>query len=559
MPQLRRPRAGSSSSPTVEVKLRKVIPIIPSTEPEKAQLMEDLTSMGCVGFAERPWGFREERMVNELLGKLSNEFDNTLRGNPHRWDEEVWRAVYGFRLGGLGMANRKLDFVRGKFRGTVNPKDGFAVEDCIDDRHRRLLQFLIPVLHPEKPTRVTITLGNTIFGSLSGNRKVDWARITSDLVFQLISRVGKSRATPVGPYLFHLYRAHQLLTDAEEKVWKTQEVLLKYGESETDDEADSGSESDPETEKEEEELLMPPTKRQKTTPPHKRGTASGHDKSAPEERPEVEKTVSEETDPEDPFHNLINILCNVRADWEVKRRILGEIEKLVDAPPDSKLAEKVANCISDPVEIRKQEEKLSELQEEVDTLKAELFARKEDATATREMAEETRRISERVKATLGEPGMAATKAKLFDEGIHQEKKLSGSRIVRILTDFAEQVEAAMREARKAADRMEESSRKLTGATCSKGIDLSDLSLPDSFPGAPVPRVGKDQTPESKASERKTTPTKRRGVAIDLESSPEPNKDTVVPDPVAGERNRNLNEVFEQLEPGTKSPTIGSRV
>ena len=103
------------------------------------------------------------------------------------------------------MANRKAEFIKDKFQGAVNPKDGYAIEDCVDDRHRSLFQFLIPVLHPEKPTRVTITLGNTIFGALSGNRKVDWARIISDLVAQLISRVGKSRATPVCPYLFHLY------------------------------------------------------------------------------------------------------------------------------------------------------------------------------------------------------------------------------------------------------------------------------------------------------------------------------------------------------------------
>ena len=251
------------------MKLRKVIPVIPSTELEKSQLMEDLTSMGCLGLAEKPWDFKEERMVREILGKLSNEFDNTIQGIPTRWTEEAWRVVYGFRAGGVGMAGRKEEFIRGKFQGAINPKDGYAVEDCVDDRHRRLLQFLIPVLHPEKPTRVTITLGNTIFGALSGNRKVDWAKIISNLVAQLVSRVGKSRATPLCLYIFHLYRDWQLLTEAEEKVWRTQEVLLKYGESETDDEKDSGSESEEEeSEDEEEDHLMPPPKRQKTTPPH---------------------------------------------------------------------------------------------------------------------------------------------------------------------------------------------------------------------------------------------------------------------------------------------------
>ena len=61
-----------------------------------------------------------------------------------------------------------------------------------------------------------------------------------------------------------------------------------------------------------------------------------------------------------------------------------------------------------------------------------------------------------MKATFGETGMAVAKAKLFDEKVHDEKKPSSSRMVRILTDFAEQVEDAMKEARKVADRMEES-------------------------------------------------------------------------------------------------------
>jgi hypothetical protein len=96
--------------------------------------MEDLNSMGCSGLVEKPWGFREERVVRELLGGVSNEFSNTVRGTPGRWTEALWRTVYKFRSGGLGMASRKDEFIRGKFEGAVNPKDGYAVDDCIDER-----------------------------------------------------------------------------------------------------------------------------------------------------------------------------------------------------------------------------------------------------------------------------------------------------------------------------------------------------------------------------------------------------------------------------------------
>ena len=55
----------------------------------------------------------------------------------------------------------------------MNSKDGFAIADCKEARARRVLEFLVPLMYPEKPTRVTIMVGNTIFGALSGKRPVD--------------------------------------------------------------------------------------------------------------------------------------------------------------------------------------------------------------------------------------------------------------------------------------------------------------------------------------------------------------------------------------------------
>ena len=71
------------------------------------------------------------------------------------------------------MASRTDRFIDGKFSARVNPKDRFAVADCKEARARRVLEFSVPLLYPEKPTRVTITMGNTIFGVLSGERPVD--------------------------------------------------------------------------------------------------------------------------------------------------------------------------------------------------------------------------------------------------------------------------------------------------------------------------------------------------------------------------------------------------
>ena len=84
-----------------------------------------------------------------------------------------WRKVYGFAREGEGMASRTNWFINGKFSGRINPKDGYAVVDCKEPRARKVLEFLVPLLYPKKPTRVTITVGNTIFGALSEERLVD--------------------------------------------------------------------------------------------------------------------------------------------------------------------------------------------------------------------------------------------------------------------------------------------------------------------------------------------------------------------------------------------------
>jgi hypothetical protein len=203
-----------------KVRIRKIVPEVPRDEVERGELLEDLQTMGCFGLLEKPWGFKDKEVVRELLDGVSNEFDNSIWVAPTRWTEEVWREVYNFSTGGGGLAGRKDEYVRDCFKELPNPKDGYSIEDCMDPRHRRMLAFLAPIIYPGKPNRITVTLGNTIFGALIGGRKVNWAKIITNHVIQLASRVGKSRASPICPFLYHLYERKELLKPEEEKTWK---------------------------------------------------------------------------------------------------------------------------------------------------------------------------------------------------------------------------------------------------------------------------------------------------------------------------------------------------
>ena len=76
---------------------------------------------------------------------------------------------------------------------------------------------------------MTVTVGNTIFGALLGEWKVDWGVVLQAVVAKLIEGARKLKATPIGPYLFHLYKGQELLSGEEMVAYEIDLDLLKYG------------------------------------------------------------------------------------------------------------------------------------------------------------------------------------------------------------------------------------------------------------------------------------------------------------------------------------------
>ena len=215
-------------------------------------LKEDLQSLGCAGLMERPWNLKNEEFIQQFVlireGKLerNNMFDTTIRDRPEEWTTGVWREVYDFQPGGSGLANRTDLYIEGKFRNDADPKDGFPVRDCMDPRERRLLEFIVPIVHPVKPTRVTRMIGNTIFGALSRDRPVDWGKVVCELVQRLVGEADKAKPTPICPFMYHLYECKGLLTEEEETDCTTAKELNRYKiPPERDDTRTAGSYASP--------------------------------------------------------------------------------------------------------------------------------------------------------------------------------------------------------------------------------------------------------------------------------------------------------------------------
>jgi hypothetical protein len=493
-PLTRNQRKKMSEVPS-EVKLRKILPEVPRDESERAELLEDLQVLGCSGFLEKPWGFKDDRMVRELLDGVSNEFENSIRVQPVKWTEDTWREVYRFGKGGAGLAGRKEEFVKGCFKELPNPKDGFAIEDCKDPRHKRLLAFLIPIVYPEKPNRITVTWGNTIFGALSGSRKVNWARVITNLIVQLSAHVGKSRATPICPFLFHLYERNELLRGDEEKAWRIQEAMMKYGESGSDDEAGSGSGSEdnevsePEEEEETAVLLNRPPKRARQ---ESKTEQAGTTLVPKEEGPSLGSTKSR-------FESICNALGDLQAEHDRRSDLLKEA-CLIAACGPAELPDQIRKLMVDQAKV----EDNKKLKEENARLNLEVGKLLNDNRAAWVQAEAAAAAAEKIRAFAYQSGQVVAKAQLFDEKVGIGGKASGTRIAMILTDYSEKLERVLGEMRVVVTQVSDLLRQPVHhdlmASSSKGLPtLSKLSFPDNFSELPLMDEGKgaEVTPESR--------------------------------------------------------------
>ena len=130
----------------------------------------------------------------------------------------------------------------GKFANPSHPKDGYSLLECTNLRARWVLEFLVPILYPEKPTRVTVTMGNTIFGAYTREWEVDWALVIQDVVRRLLNGVGKSKPTPICPYLLNVYIAYDVVQADDKKVYMVGKSFMRH-EVDPDEEESSGLES----------------------------------------------------------------------------------------------------------------------------------------------------------------------------------------------------------------------------------------------------------------------------------------------------------------------------
>ena len=394
-----------------------------------------------------------EELVVELLGEKDKRWHGTVRQAPEKWTAKEWQKVYGFAREGEGMASRTDRFIDGKFSGRVNPKDGYAVVDCKEPKARKVLEFLVPLLYPKKPMRVTIMVGNTIFGALSGERPVDWGVVGKDLVQRLLSGMDRSKTTPICPYVFHLYHSHELLLPAEKKEYRIKEALLKHiveskGEKDPEDpknpdeeeslddlECESLSSGEiREIQKQDAAMLKKLPLNKKKQPPAAKELVANKQKSLPPlKRPDrsyqvIAHAMKDIQEREREQQGLIQALCarlgNVQLD--------GLLEAVDDLPSQKKVDELEA--------------KNAFLLEKENKTGAELEEEKEEHKKALDKLNLALAFNQKLDTYVGNTGDVINKVKLFDANL-AKNSVTARKVIPILVDFAEKMEEPLDEMR----------------------------------------------------------------------------------------------------------------
>ena len=200
----------------IPIPLKALIPAIPREDGELQELAEDLRVMGCEGLLAKPWNLRAEDTLREFKFERGNQWWGTKRGDPDSWTPDIWNRVYGFPRGiSEGWAGRRDGLFTGKFRGDADPKDGFHPGNCRNLRERRVLEFLLPILNPDKPKRISLTMSNTLFGAMSGVWPVNWGMIIHEVVGRALPHIGR-KPSFLSPFILHLYQHFDCITAEEE-------------------------------------------------------------------------------------------------------------------------------------------------------------------------------------------------------------------------------------------------------------------------------------------------------------------------------------------------------
>ena len=363
-------------------------------------------------------------------------------------------------------------------------------------------------MHPDKPTRVTYTIGNTIFGALSGDRPVDWNKVFSELVQRLVSATDNAKPTPMCPFLYHLYKCEGLLMEEEETDYTTAKEFNWYQiSSERDEDLDSrvlritgleplrvpapvnqvkrrnrfrksnqvpglsppirsrGEGSQPISEGGRPLSPRPPSPRPLSPRPVSLRLASTQpERQQPEIQPATEQPEEEGDKPWvwrlfDPVRESYKV---VKSQYLVMERFIEEISNFFDAEPAevmdriralpkpedlTDLQARMDCLLKENVELRARADKGDALRAENKELKDRMKEAEKEVKVAWTERDKSKEIAQKVCKFLGGLNDVLNKAQLIDHGLKQPATDSRVKMMHCMIDYTQKMEKTLKELR----------------------------------------------------------------------------------------------------------------
>ena len=413
---------------------------------------------------------------------------------------------------------------------------------------------------------MTITIGNTLFGALDGGREVNWGVVFRDLAQRLAKGVGKSKPTPICPFLFHLYNGQGLLTSDEELDYRiTPDPDSQLGTDE--DEADPIPAPSPRS-----EPSRTPNWRRKSTyrvlagspPVWSRGLLSPippaprlrpqRPAPRPEAQPEGRQLEEEPGWEERPFVEVAKSLRQARRQYESMEEALEQIGSKLGVRPNGIIP--TIRSLPKARELEELRARIAGLLKDNAGLQAQVadWNRRLEEAEARTAATEEGRIRAEVESTkwhgvsrkffdsVGFAGDVVTKARLFDQCMKKPEAISVPKVLRMLVDFSGREENLLKELRlvfQHGERGQEAGpserRPEPGPEVAR---LEPTSPPASTPGAPPTRGPSASTPRSEATQPQSEPAATPVI-------PDPTRQEPIPDSL------NTDDILSLYQWGTE--------
>ena len=266
--------------------------------------------------------------------------------------------------------------------------------------------------------------------------------------------MGKSKATPICSYIFHLYHAHKLLLTAEKKEYRIQEALVKHNvESEEDDDPASpvnpderesleDSEGESLTPSEIREIQKQEAARLKKSPVNRRKQPLAPKDPVKRKSP----TPGDAVDAVERNYQTIAFAC--REIWAREREreaLIQEVcQRLGNVRPE-KLLDAIEHLPSQK-RMEELEAKVAFLQEKNKKTNEELKEEKEVHRKAVDKLNLSLAFNQKLEAYVGNTGDVINKAQLFDANLAQHP-VTAKKVIPVLVDFADKMEELLDEMR----------------------------------------------------------------------------------------------------------------